>query len=158
MLCRVDQCLDRLLCPVHFFLRLLDRSLNSRRKLLKLCDETLAFFCRLSLCLVVLQEQVAHLLELAGNMVDRVLSLSSKSSDLINNMGFCCRFVGDQQQVDVVARLSDHAPSLGIERLDGTLLDAESGSLRLDHVTQNRVGCLDGDEHFRHRCWGLGSI
>ena len=80
-------------------------------------------------------------------------------------MGFCCCLVGDERLVDVVARLSDlgwrlsdHAPSLGIQRLDGTLLDAESGGLRIDHVTQDHVGCLDGDELFRHRCRGLGSI
>ena len=111
--------------------------MKSRCKLLELLDEFLVLGSRLGLSLVVLQEQVAHLLELAVNKVDRVLSLSSKSFDLINNMGLCCRFIVDQRPIDVVARMSDQAPSLGIEGVDGSLLDAESGGLRFDHVTQD---------------------
>ena len=101
---------------------LLDQGLNSCCNLLKLCDEALAFFRRLSLGLVVLQEYIAHLLNLAANMVDGNICLTLRGSDLLHDISLSgCRVV-DQRPVDVSARLVDVAASLGIENLDTLLL------------------------------------
>ena len=91
-------------------------------------------------------------------MVDRALSLSPKGSDLLNNIGFCGRLVGEQRLMDVLARLDDQGLGISVKRLDGALLGSEGIDLRVDHAAQQRIGCVDSDVHFRHRCRGLGSI